>query len=291
MCEANDFLSIKTPNNLEKINIYTNEKSFSLEKEEEVLKKLLSIEKLKKIMFEIIYLDNNKIKDIPGENPSVTQLDIYWYNKNSDCILFNLQNKFPNISYFHIHSFIEPEDETQLEVIKNPNYKINELIFSGELSNIKFYCQPYEQFKGIEICASSEGNDKLKGIFPILSDNCCINFNKLTYFRLDSEKLDYEYLKNIYINIPKMPNLKHFKVKAICGDVSLDFYIEFIKKLLDLHLEFIDLWIIRSIYDNREIKSYSYWELKEINPDFKCYDLEKIQIIKLVIYDNDYYFD
>ena len=78
-----------------------------------------------------------------------------------------------------------------------------------------------------------------------------------------------------------MPNLKHFKFKAIAKDINLDFYIQFINKLLNLHLEFIDLWVVRYIFENQLLECYSYYELKEINPDFKCYDLEKINIKKM----------
>ena len=77
-----------------------------------------------------------------------------------------------------------------------------------------------------------------------------------------------------------MINIKSFKLICVSKDIDKDFYKKFIIKLLNMKLDYIELKIyLKFKYESNE-EYYSYYELKEINPKLKCYDLNKIKIKK-----------
>ena len=86
-------------------------------------------------------------------------------------------------------------------------------------------------------------------------------------------------LTNIYNNMDKMPNLRKFEINTGVDNIDVNFYIQFIKKILNLKLDYIYFSPRVNYMDN--IKEYSIKELKEIcnNIDEKKYN--KIYISKL----------
>ena len=70
----------------------------------QIIEKIISIKTLKKIDFELLKSEKDYIIDINGENNSVTDLKIDWNESESDCILYNIQKKFPNLSSIIINT-------------------------------------------------------------------------------------------------------------------------------------------------------------------------------------------
>ena len=64
----------------------------------------------------IYKIDNDEISRIKGENISINKLKVNWKNKNSDCILFNLQKKLPNLTNIDIYYKIDKKDNIILEM-------------------------------------------------------------------------------------------------------------------------------------------------------------------------------
>ena len=102
IADSFDFMHLRNTT-LEYVEIYSKiDKSKELEKE--LIKKILNIKLLKEIKIELRYIENNEIYDITNINTSVTKLNIQWKNDNSDCVLYNLQNKLPNLKNLYIYS-------------------------------------------------------------------------------------------------------------------------------------------------------------------------------------------
>jgi len=90
--------------------------------------------------------------------------------------------------------------------------------------------------------------------------------------------LTSEVLTNIYKNMDKMPNSKKFEINTEVDNCNEKFYIKFIKKLLNLKLDYI--YFSPRVKDMDHTKKYKLCELKEIcnNIDEKKYN--KIFITK-----------
>ena len=73
-------------------------------------------------------------------------MKINWYNIDNDCILFDLQSKFPNLLEIDItiNSFQKSnklKHKKKLEIIENLNCKINKFsLFAQGKKQIKFFC-------------------------------------------------------------------------------------------------------------------------------------------------------
>ena len=82
-----------------------------------------------------------------------------------------------------------------------------------------------------------------------------------------------------------MPNLKKIDLKFMT-DVDRNTYEEFIKKILSLKLELININISfneRFFNNNNNNDNYSLEELKKINKSILCLNYEKIKIKKYPI--------
>jgi len=88
--------------------------------------------------------------------------------------------------------------------------------------------------------------------FPIFKNNCKIIFKSLKYFTFiapDCYRMDLEVLNNIYNNIDNMPNLKSFILKCYQKNITEDFLIKFIKKILPMKLNHVELYLTKKAYD------------------------------------------
>ena len=262
----------------------------TIELERKVLEKLLTIKTLKEISFEIKYLNNNEIQKIKGKNTSVNNFEIKWDYNDEDSICYNLQNLFPNLKYFCVKSYNDTKGNLKkLEIKENLDCKINEINidYNGN-KDVKLYCGPYEDLKGIQIYLDSPilgfqnsfpiFNDKRNIVFKSLINFSLIQITYRSYCRLFKFKLNT--INNIYNNIDNMPNLQSFKLYILSSDIDNNFYENFIKKLIKKNLNFISFSIKRNENDSEDL--YTYDELKLICPElnkrnFKNYKIRKYQ--------------
>ena len=265
---------------VEHITLNPNIKNITNEKEEKMLRKLLSINTLKFIDLGLGKINDEEIIKIPGENTSVTSIHINWSNQDSDCILYNLQKKFPNLTSLDIWNNTWKSEETNLEIKENSNCKIKEFSITGSGgSDIKFYIQSYENL--ISVCFDFDSDIiNIREFFPIFNDNCKVEFKSLTYFKSNfSHEISLDILKNIYNNIDKLPNLRNFNLSCNIKNIDEIFFKKFVEKILLLKLDNIELSITKDIFALSE-EEYSDYELKEIYPEIQTFKLNNVHIKK-----------
>ena len=241
-----------------------------LEIEIEMFKKFLSIKTLTKIKFELGKLDNNQIAEIKGDNESIKIIDIKW--KNENCILFNLQKKFPNASKIYLNCPNSYESYTSLEIKENKNIRIDTLqIHSiGKKNNIKLYCTSYDKLVDVEYKGGNIIN--IKESFPIFNDKCNVIFKNLINFKFTfNESISFKIFENIYYNLDNMPNLKYFKLDCEVENINAKLYTNFIQKILQMKLEYAFLWI-------KKIGSIiSFFNKEELNLLFPYIDFSHLK--------------
>lgn len=282
--EANAFDFIKLEENeLEEVNLNIN--SFDKEEtEEKMLEKIIISKTIKKINIKFEKIKNENILKINGENTSLIEARINW-NHSGDCIIDLLQNqKFLNLTKLTIiidppyynyktgHEYYKPN----LEVLSKKDCKLNQFyIIMAKKANLKLYCCKLEDL--IQAVFDIRFGIKVKINFPILNEKCDIIFKSLKTFKYYITDIDTQTLKNIYFNIDKMPNLKSFSLDGKINDEDL--YIEFIKKMLSLDLDY--LRIHTGLTESRPY--FKEDELKEIYPQINCekFRNHKISISKI----------
>jgi hypothetical protein len=285
---------------LENAEIYSKTKT-TKEIEENLLKKIINLKKLKEISFKLSNINFNEIQK--GKNFSVQKISLFLdCNKNIDCNLYNLLDTFTNLRELEI---LTPKnrEKNKIKIIQNKNSKIEKISFEGsDNKNIEIYCGPFEKLKYISFnCVAGVNTNftyagvlsDLKDIIPIFAEKCKIIFKSLTYFKFYSGEMNFNEFDNLCKNLDKLPNLKHFSFDCIVKDMNKKYYEAFIKKLLSMKLDVIDLTmrILCEEDDEQEEQeeqedeeivnrySYSEKELKEIYPDMeqdKLYKISKI---------------
>lgn len=256
--------------------IYNNDNRNKLDKKDKItFQKLITMKKLKEIIF-FNNINDEMIQEIKGVNTSVEKLTIKGYFKE----LYNLQNKFPNLTELNIKPYnkINKIDQ-EIDIKENPKCKINKFkLFTPS----KFFIQSYAKLESIEF-KIQEGY--LSGLdnFPLLNSNCNITFNSLILFHFFSKNLNIgtNLFSNIANNINKMPNLKDLEINSYYREklFNKDFLNEFIKNILSL--EFIKKVNIelKSVYESRVVlKEYSRNELKQMYPTININKLHEIKI-------------
>jgi len=281
--DADNFLKINSTS-LEKVEVYSNKNTDEIEKK--MIEKFLSSKTLKEISFTITKIDSNIFSKIKGINKGVTKMGICWSNSESDCILFDLQSKFPNLLEINIsiESLIRSKKlsrKRKLEIIENSNCKINKFsLFADGKKKIKFFCGAFKNLKDVEFDINNN-TINVKDGFPIFNDKCKIIFKSLIRFSMQNccgFELTSEVLTNIYNNINKMPNLKKFEINTRVDNINEEFYIKFIKKLLNLKLDYIYFSPIVNYMDN--IEKYKLYELKKLCNNINENKYHKIYITK-----------
>ena len=277
-----DFINLDKPNlEILKFRGFPNA-SFELERE--MLEKIISIKTLKEIHFWLINLDVDVISTINGQNNSVKILSIIQYNDKYNCNLYNLLQKFPNLTEISIKSqkyfrnYNDYKSQSQIKIVENNETKIKKIsIIEQSEKNIKIYCKSYKDVEYIYLNFYHEFND-LENCFPIFNNENKIIFESLKSFYFDYED-NYLDLNTFYNNINNMPNLQNFSIRGrLASNTTKSLYEEFIMKLLDLKLKEINIEFIN--YIRSHAKYYSFDQLKELNPKFKPHKNAKIQIQK-----------
>ena len=276
--ETSDFINIKNTL-LESVSLYSY--NISEETEKLMIEKLISIKTLKDINIEIKEIGDNEILNIHGENNSVINMSVKWSNNIHDCILTNLQKKFPFSSNL---SIITPYKRTEifLEIKEEPSFKINKLCMKiGGNKNILFHCQSFENLVSVDI--NVNGNIiNIIDAFPLFNDECKIEFKSLIYFKYTnySNEVTFNFFKNIYNNLDKIPNLKSFELQGISKDITGQFYFKLIEKVLMLRLNYIFL-AIKKKKDDYTNYIYKDEELIKMFPDINYIKYDKVTIRKL----------
>ena len=264
---------------------------------------------MENIYLSLKFLENDDIKNILSENTFAKSFTVNWAKNNCVCTLYNLQEKFINLSELTIviDDIFNEFKTTTLLIKENPNCQIKTfslIVKSVYHPDIYCFCCLYEQLEKISFIF--EGTmSQLNFEFPLFKEDSQVIFKSLTnfYFKNNFDGVKLSFLKNLYNNIESMPNLKDFYLDVILSECQIDnefeiFYKEFIRKILSLKLKNIQLAVRKDrddlndedIFDDEEyqdekkdIRYYSRREIKGICPkaDIDCMD--KIQIRKLNI--------
>ena len=177
-CESKDFIHLTNNSILETADIFIPKKN-SPEIERDMLKKILKLEKLREITFKLSMMDLN---DIPNETTiSIKKIKLFLqYKKNTDYILYNLLDKFINLSEIEIITE-KKNQKKSIKLIENSNSKIEKITIEGTQQNIELYCAPFENLKYIKFKNNDELNN-LKETLPIFQKKCKVIFKSLIYF-------------------------------------------------------------------------------------------------------------
>jgi len=278
-----DFIYLEE-NNLEYIKLisYTD---VSSEDKVKLYKKLISLKGLKEIILEFGPFADNEILWIAGRNFSVEKMKISWVKNNNDLIIYNLQDKFANLSNLEMTSPTFANDhKIVLKIVENKNCKINKFYLeAGLYHNIEFYCQPFESLIEIKIALNGQVIN-LKDALPIFSKECNVLFKSLNIFQLKtiSDHVIHLYaLENLCNNIDKMPNLSKLVIDCrIHETFDKELYENCIKKCLSLNLKRL-YFLIKKYEDDAEVKPYSKEELEKLYPRFNYARYKEIFIGKL----------
>jgi len=295
--EASDFSSIdfNSLNNLKKIKISANR-----------VTKILSIQSLKEIDIDDYLVHDLDLASIHHKNPSVNKL-IYRYIKDDDYDYdpnYNINeilNKFPNLaelifysslSYYGWSKFgIAPSiGQVTINLKENSSCKINKISLFLHYGDIQVYCENFENLEKFEI-----GTYKILNIsdsIPMFSNNRNIIYNSLKDLNLylEGQLINLEIFKNFNHSIDNMPNLEKIELR-FKANIDRNTYEEFIKKILSLKLESINIDLfdddtIERYFNNNNYDNYSLEELKKINKNILCFNYEKIKIRKYPIVNN-----
>ena len=274
--ETGDFINIKNTN-LEGVTLYSY--NVSGEDEKTMLEKILSIKTLKDVNIEIKEIGENEILTIRGENTSVVNLNIKWTNNVHDCILNNLQDKFPFASNISLFTPYKRKD-TFLEIQENPKCKINKFSLKiGGNRNIIFNCQSFQNLISVDFCVSCDIINCINS-FPLFNDECKVIFKSLTNFKYTnySNEMNIKFFENIYNNIDCLPILKSLDFHGITKDITEEFYKNMIEKILKLRLDYIYFVIKKNSNDSNE--KYKEHEIREMFPHLNYINLDKVNIEK-----------
>ena len=255
--------------------------------EKDNFKKLLSNKFLKRIKIKIVTINDNDMGLVKEKNNSVKELNINWNNQDNDCILYNLQNKFPNLSSLNITSknIYDNNGFSKVEIEENPEVNVNKISITGQNKIFKLYVHSFEKLKYISLNFIDEIKN-IKEIIPFFNNKCDIIFISLTHFEFkyntmssDSKSKNVEILHNLYNNMDKIPNIRNFYFSCNSKGVDEVFYENFIKKILLFRLNKIELDI--QIDDNIKVnRFYSREELKKLCP-YMYFGIQDISIYKL----------
>ena len=221
--------------------------------------------------------ENSKISDT---NDSIKKL--IFQNLNQDLKLDNLLFKFPNLSELDLYSPVfSALVSYKIELKENSNSKLNKIKLKLRFRvNIEISCPPFENLEIFNLSVKYRISN-MKDVFPIFNSECKKILKNLIIFKFSQkQEIQLEVLYNIYNNLDKMCNLKHFSLTCLQRNIEENCHKNFIKKLLSLRLDSISFNIIKK----KAGESYSEKELKEIYHDLniKQFRKNKIDIKKLI---------
>ena len=263
------------------------------EKELNVIKNILSNNKLKNIYIDIVDISLTDILKIEGYNYSVQNLKVNLRNNNYFKFLMidkeprNLglfQDRFPNLVSFGLIDDIREGGKSLLNIKENKKSKINKFTCGCFNKNITFYCGSFENLISIDFNFANNFSKNFS--FPLFNSQCEVIFKSLKQFKfMKNNKIDIDILYNIFNNLKKMPNLKYFYLFCIIEEkMEENDYFNFVKKLFTLKLDYIYLDIRNN--ENEIKEEYTMRELKGLFPYLKIKKLDSIHIKKYKNYLN-----
>ena len=273
-CQAYDFIYLTDSSILNKANLSSVATNYDKkdEIEKKMIEKIMKLKTLKEITFDIYSNVFEDIFDSKFKNSSLEKMNIGIRELHENFEYKKLIEKFENLSELNVDFNLGEEEPgyTELKIEECKNCKIDKLSISGFASQkIELICGPYSNLVKInlnEICNLIN----MKEIFPLFSDNCHIIFYNLKDFYYKNydvlpEEIPFEILNNLYHNLDKVPNLKNIQINCF-SKINKDFYKQFVKKLLEMKLDSIDLKIYQKDEDGDwyEEGEYTLEELRQI---------------------------
>ena len=145
--------------------------------------------------------------------------------------LFYLQNKFPNLKSFYLDGEFHEKNEN-IELIENPNCKINN-IYLHDLSNVKLYCNSYENLEACTVCLNGVIN--YNNLFPFNILDKKVLFKSIKTFKWicrEGWNIDSKFFEKFENILDSMPNLKNLGLFLKSEDLTRDLYMKLLSKIL-----------------------------------------------------------
>ena len=279
---AKDFMKLDNNNNLKTIKLISKN---DLLTEENFFKKLITMKSIENIDLTIFEITSEQLSKITGTINSVKELSMAWILDSENCVLYDLQNKFPNLLSLNLRFpfyLMESEEYASITINENNNYKINELsIRNMGNANVELFIGPFTNLKKIDFSIDSNIKN-IKTFFPIFNNVCSITFHNLTTFEftcINEKIIKIEILNNICNNIDKMMNLKRVYFMCISRDANEEFYKAFIKKILKLKLNYVYLCLMK--INRYPEKKYILNELEQFCDEINC-NMDEMNIYKFI---------
>ena len=227
-----------------------------------MMRKIISIQTLKKICFIITLYNRERLLRIKDKNHSINDMEVYFNNfNNAGDFMINFLNYFPNLTKLSIgirHTIRKKEsDEYILGIIENNDCQINDIKIIMANNDVNVFCGPFENMERFDI-ECLERMEDIKTILPFFNKNCNRIFQNLKYFRFvyhDSKGINSDFLNILSnnININLMPKLKTFEFRSNIDDKDKDSIFKNLKeKLLSLNLEKIILTNTFEVIDDED---------------------------------------
>ena len=276
VCLSHDFIFLTENSLVENIDLIGVEEDTSEDIEKKTIEKIFKLKHLKDIKFCINYsIDLGEILEENETNKSLKNMHIMFKEIMEGSNISEFIKKFENLSELKIDINIgEEESIMELNINEDEKCKIDKLSINGfGFEKFEIICGPYSNLIEIELHENLEISN-LEESFPLFQKNCDIKFNKLTKFIYSNWELaqfetPLEVVENVYNNLTKTPNLKNFEFVCICNGISKELYEKFIKRLLEMKLDYIKFNITKKDEERNIIDTENYTdeELIELYPD------------------------
>jgi hypothetical protein len=214
-----------------------------------MMRKIISIQTLKKICFILTLYNREKLLRIKDKNHSIKDMEVYFNNfNNAGDFMINFLNYFPNLTKVTLgirHTIRKKESgEYILDIIENNYCHINDIKIIMANNDVNIFCGPFEKMEKFDI-ECLERMEDIKAILPFFNKNCNRTFQNLKYFRFvyhDPKGINSDFLNILSNNINNklMPKLKTFEFRINIDDKDSNFK-NLEEKLLSLKLEKIIL--------------------------------------------------
>ena len=276
VCLSHDFIFLTENSLVENIDLIGVEEDTSEDIEKKTIEKIFKLKHLKDIKFCINYsIDLGEILEENETNKSLKNMHIMFKEIMEGSNISEFIKKFENLSELKININIgEEESIMELNINEDEKCKIDKLSINGfGFEKFEIICGLYSNLIEIELKENLEISN-LEESFPLFQKNCDIKFNKLTKFIYSNWELaqfetPLEVVENVYNNLTKTPNLKNFEFVCICNGISKELYEKFIKRLLEMKLDYIKFNITKKDEERNIIDTENYTdeELIELYPD------------------------
>ena len=276
VCLSHDFIFLTEKSLVENLNLIGVEEDTSEDIEKKTLEKIFKLSHLRDIKFCLTNnIDLEEIIEEDEKNRSIKYMHIMFKEIMEGSNISEFIKKFENLSELKIDINIgEEESIMELNINEDEKCKIDKLSINGfGFEKFEIICGLYSNLIEIELNENLEISN-LEESFPLFQKNCDIKFNKLTKFIYSNWELaqfetPLEVVENVYNNLTKTPNLKNFEFVCICNGISKELYEKFIKRLLEMKLDYIKFNITKKDEERNIIDTENYTdeELIELYPD------------------------